>query len=60
MRNFLPKEADFEVEILIKRHLVALIDKKGHNFKLTFWHSFIYRSKAKDEFKCQKNRILAL
>ena len=44
-----PVEADFEVEILIKRHLVALGGEKGQNFILTLEQSFIYQSKALDE-----------
>ena len=52
--SVLPKKADSEVKILIKRHLVALGGEKGQNFIFALQHSFIYHSKAKDELNPKK------
>ena len=41
-----PEKVDFEVEIQIKRHLVAPGGGKGRNLMLTLQHKFIYQSKA--------------
>jgi len=39
---------------LLKRHLVALGGEKGQNFILALEHSFIYQSKALDEWNSTK------
>ena len=49
-----PVEADFQVKILIKRHLMGLGGGRGQSYILTLQRSFIYKSKAKDEVDPKK------
>ena len=44
------QKAEFEFEILLKRHLVAPDGEKSRNFILALKHCFINRSKALDEW----------